>query len=94
MKPQTREADITKGKYHDYDTFLGAEAANYLRLYLDQRRKGTTGLRGGGGMAFRGQRKGSNGTLPGAGARLAAQGQAREYPYDGKRPIAVQKEGG
>lgn len=35
------EADITKGKYHDYDTFLGTEAANYLRLYLDQRRKGT-----------------------------------------------------
>jgi len=35
------EADITKGKYHDYDTFLGAEAAQYLRIYLDQRRKGT-----------------------------------------------------
>jgi len=35
------EADITKGKYHDYDTFLGAEAAEYLRLYLDQRRKGS-----------------------------------------------------
>ena len=35
------EADITKGKYHDYDTFLGAEAAQYLRLYIEQRRKGT-----------------------------------------------------
>ncbi len=35
------EADITKGKYHDYDTFLGAEAAQYLKLYIDQRKKGT-----------------------------------------------------
>jgi len=35
------EAEITKGKYHDYDTFIGAEAAHYLKLYLDQRRKGT-----------------------------------------------------
>jgi len=35
------EADITKGKYHDYDTFLGAESAEYLRLYLDQRRRGS-----------------------------------------------------
>ncbi len=35
------EIEITKGKYHDYDTFLGAEAAYYLKLYLDQRRKGT-----------------------------------------------------
>jgi hypothetical protein len=35
------EADITKGKYHDYDTFLGAEAAQYLNLYLEQRKKGT-----------------------------------------------------
>jgi len=24
------EAEITKGKYHDYDTYLGAEAATYL----------------------------------------------------------------
>lgn len=31
------EAEITKGKYHDYDTFLGAEAAEYLKLYLEQR---------------------------------------------------------
>jgi len=35
------EAEITKGKYGDYDTFLGAEAAEYLRLYLDQRRLGS-----------------------------------------------------
>jgi site-specific recombinase XerD len=35
------EAEITKGKYNDYDTFLGTEAAQYLKLYLDQRRKGT-----------------------------------------------------
>jgi hypothetical protein len=34
------EAEITKGKYHDYDTFLGAEAAQYLKLYIEQRRKG------------------------------------------------------
>jgi site-specific recombinase XerD len=38
------EADITKGKYHDYDTFIGAEAAQFLTLYLDQRRKGTTNV--------------------------------------------------
>jgi hypothetical protein len=35
------EADITKGKYHDYDTFLGAEAATYLKLYLEKREKGS-----------------------------------------------------
>jgi site-specific recombinase XerD len=35
------EAEITKGKYHDYDTFLGAEAAQYLKLYIELRRKGT-----------------------------------------------------
>ena len=35
------EAEITKGKYHDYDTFLGAEAAIYLRLYIEQRRRGS-----------------------------------------------------
>ena len=35
------EADITKGKYHDYDTFLGAEAAIYLKLYIEQRRHGS-----------------------------------------------------
>ncbi len=35
------EADITKGKYHDYDTFLGQEAVEYLKLYLETRRKGS-----------------------------------------------------
>lgn len=25
------EANITKGKYHDYDTFIGAEAVEYLK---------------------------------------------------------------
>ncbi len=35
------EAEITKGKYHDYDTFLGPEATYYLKLYFDQRRRGT-----------------------------------------------------
>jgi len=35
------EAEITKGKYHDYDTFLGREAVTYLTAYLDQRRKGS-----------------------------------------------------
>lgn len=34
------EAEITKGKYHDYDTFLGAEAVDAIRLYLNARRKG------------------------------------------------------
>jgi site-specific recombinase XerD len=34
------ETEITKGKYHDYDTFLGMEAVEYLRLYLDARRHG------------------------------------------------------
>jgi hypothetical protein len=38
------EAEITKGKYHDYDTFLGAEAAQFLKLYLDQRRKGSVDI--------------------------------------------------
>ena len=35
------EAEITKGKYHDYDTFLGTEAVECLKVYLDMRRKGT-----------------------------------------------------
>jgi len=35
------EAEITKGKYHDYDTFLGQEAADYLKAYLEMRRNGT-----------------------------------------------------
>ena len=35
------ETEIVKGKYGDYDTFLGAEAAQYLKLYIDQRRNGS-----------------------------------------------------
>jgi len=35
------EAEITKGKYHDYNTFIGQEAADYLRAYLEIRRQGT-----------------------------------------------------
>ncbi|NIO76959.1 MAG: tyrosine-type recombinase/integrase, partial [Armatimonadetes bacterium] len=35
------EAEITKGKYHDYDTFLGQEAAECLKSYLELRRKGS-----------------------------------------------------
>jgi len=34
------EAKITKGKYADYDTFLGQEAVGYLKAYLDLRRRG------------------------------------------------------
>jgi integrase len=34
------EAEITKGKYHAYDTFLGREAARYLRDYLELRKRG------------------------------------------------------
>jgi integrase len=35
------EAEITKGKYHSYDTFIGEEAVNYLKAYLDARRQGS-----------------------------------------------------
>jgi hypothetical protein len=35
------ESEITKGKYNDYDTFIGHEAADYLRSYLELRRNGT-----------------------------------------------------
>jgi hypothetical protein len=35
------ESEITKGKYHDYDTFIGQEAAEYLKAYLDIRRQGS-----------------------------------------------------
>jgi integrase len=35
------DADITKGKYASYITFMNEEAVYYLRLYLEQRRKGT-----------------------------------------------------
>jgi len=34
------DATITKGKYHDYDTFIGREAVEYLRAYLQKRRNG------------------------------------------------------
>ncbi len=34
------EAEITKGKYHDYDSFLPIEGVHYLSLYLEHRRKG------------------------------------------------------
>ena len=34
------DAEITKGKYHDYDTFIGAEAVEALKHYLDGRRRG------------------------------------------------------
>jgi hypothetical protein len=35
------EIEITKGKYAAYDSFLGVEAVEYLKLYLDSRRKGS-----------------------------------------------------
>ncbi len=35
------ESEITKGKYHNYDTFLGADAAEYLKLYLHSRQRGS-----------------------------------------------------
>lgn len=34
------EATITKGKYHDYDAFVGKEAVDYLKAYLEARKKG------------------------------------------------------
>jgi integrase len=34
------EATITKGKYHSYDTFIGKEAADYLKTYLEARKVG------------------------------------------------------
>ncbi|MBE0511697.1 tyrosine-type recombinase/integrase, partial [Candidatus Bathyarchaeota archaeon] len=34
------EAAITKGKYHNYDTFIGREAVEYLKAYLEARRNG------------------------------------------------------
>jgi len=38
------EAEITKGKYADYDTFLNEEAVHYLKLYLEHRRRGTSDI--------------------------------------------------
>lgn len=35
------EAEITKGEYCSYDTFIGEEAVEYLKVYLDVRRNGT-----------------------------------------------------
>ena len=35
------ESDITKGKYGEYDTFIGGEAIEFLRAYLETRRRGT-----------------------------------------------------
>ena len=35
------EAAITKGKYHDYDTFLNAEASTLLKLYIEDRKRGS-----------------------------------------------------
>ncbi len=34
------EAEITKGKYHDYDTFLNVEASQLLKMYIADRRRG------------------------------------------------------
>jgi hypothetical protein len=34
------EAAITKGKYHDYDTFINPEACQLLKLYIEDRRRG------------------------------------------------------
>jgi len=34
------EAAITKGKYHEYDTFINAEASQLLKLYIADRRRG------------------------------------------------------
>ncbi len=34
------EAELTKGKYGDYDAFLAGEAVEYLKLYLEARRTG------------------------------------------------------
>src|SRR5208283_5522771 len=35
------EVEITKGKYHDYDTFLNAEASYLLKMYIADRRRGS-----------------------------------------------------
>jgi len=35
------EAELNKGKVCDYDTFINEEAVHYLKLYLEQRRRGT-----------------------------------------------------
>jgi len=35
------EAEITKGKYHDYDTFINAEASYLLKMYIADRKRGS-----------------------------------------------------
>jgi site-specific recombinase XerD len=35
------EAEIAKGKYCDFDTFVGREAVDYLKAYLELRRRGS-----------------------------------------------------
>lgn len=35
------ESEITKGKYYDYDTFIGKEAVDYLKAYLELRCRGS-----------------------------------------------------
>ena len=37
------EAEITKSKHHAYDTFICREAAEYLKTYIETRRKGWNG---------------------------------------------------
>ena len=32
--------EMTKGRYHDYDSFFGAEAADYPHKYIEARKKG------------------------------------------------------
>jgi integrase len=41
------EADITKGKYHSYDTFLGHEGVKFLKAYIESRRIGDQRIEGG-----------------------------------------------
>ncbi len=41
------EAEITKGKYHEYDTFIGAEGVELLKAYLKVRRIGNERLESG-----------------------------------------------
>jgi integrase len=41
------EIEIVKGKYGSYDAFLGGEGADYLKLYLESRRRGSPYTRNG-----------------------------------------------
>lgn len=41
------EADITKGKYGDYETFIGAEGVEYIKAYFKARKIGTVRLESG-----------------------------------------------